>query len=52
MCGNVHAVFAVVSPKRRGSAKDFHRWWNMGASLWIWKQTSKHGMETHVIAQD
>jgi hypothetical protein len=31
---------------------DYHRQWNMGTTLWTCKQTSKHGVETHVIAQD
>lgn len=28
-----------------------HRSQNMGAPLWTYKQMSKHGVETHVIAQ-
>jgi len=46
--GNVHAIFAETSWRRRGfPATECHRRWNMGTPLWTCKQTLKHGVETH-----
>jgi len=51
--GNMHAIFALISWKRRGFlAIDFHRYWNMSAPLWTCKLMSKHGVESCIITQD
>jgi hypothetical protein len=57
MCGNtgmwnMHAISAVISWWGGFCAVDCHRWWNMGAPLWIWQQMLNHGVESHAIAQD
>jgi hypothetical protein len=53
MCGNMHAIFAALLQRRRGfPATDCYRWGNMVAPLWTFKQTSKHRVETHIIAQE
>jgi hypothetical protein len=34
MCGNMRAIFAVISWRRRGfPAVDYHRWWNVCTTL-------------------
>lgn len=50
---NGHAMFGAMLWGGEGfCAVDCHRQWNMGATLWTCKQTSTHGVETQVIAQD
>jgi hypothetical protein len=53
LCGNVRAIFAVTSWRRRDfPAMDCHKQWNMGAPLGTCKQTSKHGVEVYIITHD
>jgi hypothetical protein len=49
---NMHAISAVISWWGGFCAVDCHKWWNVGAPLWIWQQMLNHGVESHAIAQD
>jgi len=48
MCGNMHAIFAAILWRRRFTAMDYHKQWNMGAPLWTCKRQSKHAVEKYV----
>jgi hypothetical protein len=51
-CGNVNAIFVVITWRKRGfPTMDCHRQWN-STLLWICKQMSKHWVETCIIVQD